>query len=113
MVDEALVASLAQKAQPADGDDWLLAGAAALSAGLQRRLRGRRFALRRKRDGAGDRQLLRGCGCWTLPSGSGAFPMGVLHKLTLALRRLDPDNTALGSACRRDRLAGVRAAGGL
>ena len=28
--------------------------------------------------------------------GSGAFPMGILHKLTLALRRLDPDNTALG-----------------
>ena len=25
--------------------------------------------------------------------GSGAFPMGVLHKLTLALRRLDPNNT--------------------
>ncbi|MYJ54471.1 MAG: hypothetical protein F4090_06170, partial [Nitrospira sp. SB0672_bin_25] len=25
--------------------------------------------------------------------GSGAFPMGMLHKLTLALRRLDPDNT--------------------
>ena len=25
--------------------------------------------------------------------GSGAFPMGTLHKLTLALRRLDPDNT--------------------
>ena len=25
--------------------------------------------------------------------GSGAFPMGVLHKLTLALRRLDPDNS--------------------
>ncbi len=25
--------------------------------------------------------------------GSGAFPMGVLHKLTLALRQLDPDNT--------------------
>ena len=25
--------------------------------------------------------------------GSGAFPMGVLHKLTLALLRLDPDNT--------------------
>ena len=24
--------------------------------------------------------------------GSGAFPMGILHKLTLALRRLDPDN---------------------
>ncbi|MYG00574.1 hypothetical protein F4212_15775, partial [Candidatus Poribacteria bacterium] len=26
--------------------------------------------------------------------GSGAFPMGVLHKLTLALRRLDPDNNS-------------------
>ena len=25
--------------------------------------------------------------------GSGAFPVGILHKLTLALRRLDPDNT--------------------
>ena len=25
--------------------------------------------------------------------GSGAFPMGTLHKLTLSLRRLDPDNT--------------------
>ena len=25
--------------------------------------------------------------------GSGAFPMGILHKLTLALRRLDPDNS--------------------
>jgi len=25
--------------------------------------------------------------------GSGAFPMGILHKLTLALQRLDPDNT--------------------
>ena len=27
-----------------------------------------------------------------LAVGSGAFPMGMLHKLTLALRRLDPDN---------------------
>ena len=25
--------------------------------------------------------------------GSGAFPMGILHKLTLALRRVDPDNS--------------------
>ena len=30
---------------------------------------------------------------WIPAVGSGAFPMGVLHKLTLALRRLDPDNT--------------------
>ena len=39
--------------------------------------------------------------------GSGAFPMGVLHKLTLALRRLDPDNT-YWEQLQRDR-AGKRA----
>ena len=33
--------------------------------------------------------------------GSGAFPMGVLHKLTLALRRLDPDNTKWEALQRR------------
>jgi hypothetical protein len=40
--------------------------------------------------------------------GSGAFPMGILHKLTLALRRLDPDNT-FWEQLQRDR-AGQRAA---
>ena len=39
--------------------------------------------------------------------GSGAFPMGVLHKLTLVLRRLDPDNT-YWEQLQRDR-AGKRA----
>ena len=39
--------------------------------------------------------------------GSGAFPMGILHKLTLALRRLDPDNT-YWEQLQRDR-AGKRA----
>ena len=39
--------------------------------------------------------------------GSGAFPMGALHKLTLALRRLDPDNT-YWEQLQRDR-AGKRA----
>ena len=39
--------------------------------------------------------------------GSGAFPMGVLHKLTLALRRLDPDNSRW-KQLQRDR-AGKRA----
>ena len=39
--------------------------------------------------------------------GSGAFPMGVLHKLTLALRRLDPNNT-YWEQLQRDR-AGKRA----
>ena len=40
--------------------------------------------------------------------GSGAFPMGVLHKLTLALRRLDPDNTRWETL--QKELAGKRAA---
>ena len=40
--------------------------------------------------------------------GSGAFPMGMLHKLTLALRRLDPYNTRWEALQRR--LAGERAA---
>ena len=39
--------------------------------------------------------------------GSGAFPMGALHKLTLALRRLDPQNT-LWESLQKD-LAGQRA----
>ncbi len=39
--------------------------------------------------------------------GSGAFPMGVLHKLTLALRRLDPDN-ALWEQTQRE-IASARA----
>ena len=30
--------------------------------------------------------------------GSGAFPMGILHKLTLALRRIDPDNDLWAAA---------------
>ena len=40
--------------------------------------------------------------------GSGAFPMGMLHKLTLALRRLDPDNTRWEQL--QKELAGKRAA---
>ena len=40
--------------------------------------------------------------------GSGAFPMGALHKLTLALRRLDPQNT-LWEGLQKE-LAGRRAA---
>ena len=40
--------------------------------------------------------------------GSGAFPMGMLHKLTLALRRLDPDNNRWEAL--QKELAGERAA---
>ena len=41
--------------------------------------------------------------------GSGAFPMSVLHKLTLALRRLDPDNTRWKQL--QEKHAGQRASG--
>jgi len=40
--------------------------------------------------------------------GSGAFPMGTLHKLTLALRRLDPDNIRWETL--QKEIAGKRAA---
>ncbi len=39
--------------------------------------------------------------------GSGAFPMAILHRITLALSRLDPDNTAWRET--QQRLAGSRA----
>ena len=96
MVDEALVAALT----PADGDsdgagggDGDAAGGAAL-----------RYLLDYA-DAFADRDALftetqRESAIRAIASlkvidpavGSGAFPMGILHKLTLALRRLDPDN---------------------
>ena len=91
MVDEALVACLTEKAQPDDGD--------------------RKFWNDRLRylldyadtfDDANDLfsvaerdSIVRAIMKMKIldPAvGSGAFPMGMLHKLTLALRRLDPDN---------------------
>ena len=92
MVDEALIASLAQKCRPTDGDAkfW------------QERLR----YLLNYEDAFSDADelfdadeahgIVRAIADLTVldPAvGSGAFPMGVLHKLTLALGRLDPDNT--------------------
>ena len=87
MVDEALTAALAQKAQPSAGDAvW-----------WQDRLR---YLL--DYNDAGEffdenetEQIVRAiAGLRVLDPavGSGAFPMGALHKLTLALRRLDPNN---------------------
>ena len=91
MVDEALVASLAGKVNPGgiDADWW----------------RERLLYLLDYNDAfddanglftVGERQLLvKGISSLRVldPAvGSGAFPMGVLHKLTLALRRLDPNN---------------------
>ena len=92
MVDEALVATLSQKCSPTDSDTQL----------WEERLR---YLL----DYA---QIFDDASEWfddvetdaivkTISElkildpavGSGAFPMGMLHKLTLALRRLDPDNS--------------------
>ena len=107
MVDEALVATLSQKCSPTDSDPQL----------WEERLR---YLL----DYA---QLFDDASEWfddpetdaivkTISElkildpavGSGAFPMGVLHKLTLALRRLDPDNTRWENL--QKQLAGERAA---
>ncbi len=91
MVDEALVASLAQNCSPADGDTefW----------------KERLSYLMDYEDAFDDAHelfedvekegLVRAIAQIKLidPAvGSGAFPMGALHKLTLALRRLDPEN---------------------
>ena len=87
MVDEALVAALTEKAAPSDGDraqwqerlhhllDYNDAGDVFLPDEADRVIRA--IAELRVLDPA---------------VGSGAFPMGVLHKLTLALRRLDSNN---------------------
>ena len=91
MVDEALVAALSQKVSPAadDRDFW------------QERMRylldyGDDFTDAEDLFTPEEREsIVRGiAGTKVLDPGvgSGAFPMGVLHKLTLALRRLDPGN---------------------
>ena len=93
MVDEALIATLAQRTSPADGDvdfwqerlrylldydyDDAFADAEELFAPAEREAVVRAIAQTKALDPA---------------VGSGAFPMGILHKLTLALRRLDGDN---------------------
>ena len=89
MVDEALVATLAQKAMPSDSDanswndrlrdllDYDVADAETTFEDAEREAIVRAIADTKVLDPA---------------VGSGAFPMGVLHKLTLALRRLDPEN---------------------
>ncbi len=87
MVDEALVETLAAKIQPADGDSkfW----------------RERLHYLLDYNDASelfdadeteGLVRAIAGIKILDPAVGSGAFPMGVLHKLTLALRRLDPEN---------------------
>ena len=87
MVDEALVETLASKTEPADGDGkfWR----ERLHYLLDYNDAGELF------DADETKELVRSISAIKIldPAvGSGAFPMGVLHKLTLALRRLDPES---------------------
>ena len=92
MVEEALVATLSQKCNPTDGDTklwderlhYLLDYAQAFDDANE------------WFDDVETDAIIRAISELTIldPAvGSGAFPMGMLHKLTLALRRLDPDNS--------------------
>ena len=92
MVEEALVATLSQKCNPTDGDaklwderlHYLLDYAQAFDDANE------------WFDDVEKDAIVRAISELTIldPAvGSGAFPMGMLHKLTLALRRLDPDNS--------------------
>ena len=91
MVEEALVATLSQKCNPTDGDvklwderlHYLLDYAQAFDDASE------------WFDDVETDAIVQAISELTIldPAvGSGAFPMGMLHKLTLALRRLDPDN---------------------
>ena len=91
MVEEALVATLAEKAQPDDGD----------SAYWQERLRylldyedafDDANELFEEDEAGGIVRAIAEIKVLDPAVGSGAFPMGVLHKLTLALQRIDPYN---------------------
>ena len=91
MVDEALVAALAQKTAPADGDvaDWQTRLRALLDYAAADAAAETRFTLTERKAIVG---AIAGLRVLDPAVGSGAFPMGILHKLTLALRRLDSDN---------------------
>ena len=103
MVREALTEALASKSPPADGDtdfwreriDYLLDHSAAMDDAPEF------FSAREKRA-----LVAAIAGLRTLDPavGSGAFPMGILQTLTLALRRLDPKN-ALWAAFQKERAA--------
>ena len=87
MVDEALVASLAEKVKPADGDTvfW------------HERLRdlldyATPECLIETKETVPLVEAISEIKILDPAVGSGAFPMGVLHKLTLALSKLDPEN---------------------
>ena len=93
MVDEALVASLAQKAQPQDGDAQAWEGKLRSLLDYQEAVEDDGEEPFTDAEQAGIVRAIAELKVLDPAVGSGAFPMGVLHKLTLALRRLDPDNS--------------------
>ena len=91
MVEEALVVTLVEKAPPDDGD----------AAYWQERLRylldyedafDDANELFEEAEAEGVVRAIAEIKVLDPAVGSGAFPMGILHKLTLALQRIDPDN---------------------
>ena len=91
MVDEALVATLAQACSPSDADTGF----------WQDRLRylldyedafNDAHELFEEGETAGIVRAISEIKVLDPAVGSGAFPMGMLHKMAMALRRLDPDN---------------------
>ena len=100
MVNEVLVATLAEKYQPTDGD----------MAYWQERLRyllnyesifDDANELFEQEEAEGIVRAIAEIKVLDPAVGSGAFPMGILHTLTLALQRLDPRQQTLGSTTKR------------
>ena len=92
MVDEALVAALAKKCQPTDGEGefWEECLRYLLNYDDAFNDADELFEEDKKGDIV---RAIANLKVLDPAVGSGAFPIGVLHKLTLALGRIDPDNT--------------------
>ena len=91
MVEEALVASLASKVQPVEGDAKFLLDRLHYLLDYEDAFDDAKDLF----EDAEAQQIVQAIAEIKVldPAvGSGAFPMGILHKLTLALQRLDPDN---------------------
>ncbi|MXZ20071.1 MAG: hypothetical protein F4Y84_05595, partial [Caldilineaceae bacterium SB0665_bin_25] len=91
MVDEALVASLAQLCPPADGDTELWKECLSYLLDYEDAFDDA-HELFEENEKEGLVRAIAEIKLLDPAVGSGAFPMGALHKLTLALRRLDPKN---------------------
>ncbi|RKU38794.1 type II restriction endonuclease [Candidatus Poribacteria bacterium] len=92
MVEEALVATLSQKSDPTDGDAELWDERLHYLLDYAQTFDDANEWFDDPETGAIVRAISE-LKILDPAVGSGAFPMGMLHKLTLALRRLDPDNT--------------------